>query len=118
MIHTHLDDKGEVVYTTIDGGTEQVIGKRKREMTKHDRRYLHTWEAYKKAVNNEEFEMKLIEAMQRMGAKRVRCARCGKKLSLKIAVAFQGNVYHSVCGMKEYERFVYKQFEKGELLPA
>lgn len=83
-----------------------------------DRRYLHTWAAYKAAVKNEEFEMKLIEAMQQMGAKRVRCARCGKKLSLKIAVAFQGNVYHSVCGMKEYEQAVHKHFEKGELLPA
>ena len=87
-------------------------------MNKNDRRYLHTWESYKAAVNSEEFNMGLIEGMKRMGARRVRCARCGKKLSIKIAVALYGNVYHSVCGMKEYEEAVHKHFEKGKLLPA
>ena len=87
-------------------------------MTKHDRRYLHTWQAYKAAQRSEEFDMDLIEAIKRMGVHRVRCEKCGKKLSVKLAVGFRGSVYHSVCGMKIYERYVYETMERGELLPA
>lgn len=87
-------------------------------MTKNDRRYLHTWASYKAAQKSDEFDFRLIEGMQKMGAKRGRCERCGKKLSLKIAVALDGKVYHSVCGMLEYEKRVHKYFKEGKLLPA
>lgn len=87
-------------------------------MTKHDRRYLHTWAAYKAIQKSPDFDGQLIEAVKRMEVNRVRCERCGKKLSVKIAVALNGYIYHSVCGMKVYEEHVRETMEKGELLRA